>query len=110
SRSVVCGYALDVRMISEKSFALSEGHRVGRNLRDALKRRARNSDQIMHNRNDDFGLDVQSAGNQQVVGAVNGSCQTIFNRSENIIGDIILDAGVKRLERESRDELNVFAQ
>jgi hypothetical protein len=54
----------------EETLALSERDRVGRNLRDALECRARNADQIVRNRNDDFGLDVQPARNQQIIRAM----------------------------------------
>src|SRR6202035_5197300 len=102
--------SLDRRMAGEKSFALSQGHRVGRNLGDAFKRRARNSDQVMHDRNDDFALNVQSARDQKIVGTMNRSAQAVLNRRENIICSPILDARVQRLKRGPRDELDTFAK
>src|SRR5579863_1035034 len=67
SRGIIGGHSLDRWVACEESLALSERDRVRGNLSDALEGRARNADEVVHNRDDDLALDVQAARNQQIV-------------------------------------------
>src|SRR6202051_1665757 len=40
---------------------------------------------------------------------MNRSCQAVFNWCEDVVRDAVLDAGVKRLERGPRNELDVLS-
>jgi hypothetical protein len=93
----------------EKSLALRERNRMRRDLRDAFKLRSWHSDEIVHNRNHNLALNVQPAGNQQVVRAVDGPGQAVLDRRKNNIRKSILNTRVERLESRPRNEFNLLA-
>src|ERR1700721_363894 len=41
---------------------------------------------------------------------MHGTGETVFNRREDVVGDAVLDTRVQRLERGSRNQLDVFAE
>src|SRR5580658_5614753 len=110
SRRVCAGDALNFRMLHEKSEALRQ--RDGMRLDDAdfFKPRARASDEVVDNRNGHFGNDVQRAFKQQIVGLMNGSSETIFERNQCEIGSVLWNCGKERFESWPRDEGNFFAE
>ena len=50
-----------------------------------LEHRARHADQIVHDRNHDFGLNVQAARDQQIVGTMHGTGKAVFDRRKNVV-------------------------
>src|SRR5258705_11048284 len=110
SRRIVRRKALYRRVAGEKSFALRERNRMRRNLRDASKLRPWHSNEIVHNRNHNLGLNVQTACNQQVIRTVYGPGQAVLNRRKNNIRKSTLNTRVERLESRPRNEFNLLAQ
>ena len=94
-------------MAREKTLALRERDRVRRDLRDAFECGAGNADQEVRDGNYDFGLNMQAARNQQIVGTMHRPSQAVFDRRENVVRYAILEARIEGVECGSRNKLDV---
>src|ERR1041385_8978485 len=64
----------------------------------------------MADRDDDFVNDVEVAVQQQIEGGMHESCETVFDRREDIVGTLIGNRLIERFEGWPRDESNVRTQ
>src|SRR5579862_8538455 len=84
SRGIVRGDALDCRVTRKESFALGQRDRMGRHLSDAFEHSPRYADQIVDDWNYDLGLNMQATGNQQIVGTMDRTRETIFDWRQDV--------------------------
>src|ERR1043166_653342 len=97
-------------MLREESQALCERDRVRGNRFDGFNPRARTTYQTVPDRDDDLADDFELAFKEKIVRAVNGACETVFDRREHTVGSAFFDSCEKRLECRAGDKLTALAQ
>lgn len=87
------GHAQKLRMRAEKVFALREGDGMRFDGRQTVERGVRRSDQVKRDRMNDFANNMEMALEKQIVGAVNGAGESVFDGREGVVGGAVGDGG-----------------
>jgi hypothetical protein len=97
-------------MSDEKSFALSERHRMGSDRTDGIERRARAANESMLNREDSLRNHSEIAAEEEVIDPNDGTRERIFDGREKSIGCIFFDGPKGRIKCRARDRGDFFAE
>src|SRR5579864_556449 len=104
------GHAQKLRMRAEEMFALRERDGMRLDGGEAVERGVRRSDQVKRDGMNDFGDDVKTALEKQIVGSVNGARESILDRRQGVVGGAFGDCRKERFKRRTRNGFDVFAE
>lgn len=102
--------ALQVWVCGEKSFALRESHGMRSNGAESGKRRARATDQVMLDGEDGLGDDTQTALQEKIVDAHNGTGEGVLDGREESVGETFVDRAKSSFKGGARHGGDGFAE